>query len=50
MWNNEFKKTNMNVFIIIYVDDILIIGLNIADIEETKFKIRKKSEMTDIGS
>jgi hypothetical protein len=45
-----WKKGNTIVIIILYVDDILILGNNRDKINETKRKLNEEFEMTDLGS
>ena len=41
--------TNQRVIIAIYVDDMLITGASIVDVEEAKELLRKRFEVTDLG-
>jgi hypothetical protein len=46
-----YKKVSENtvVFLVIYVDDILLIGDNIPMMEAVKYSLRKSSSMKDLG-
>ena len=41
--------TNGRVIVAIYVDDMLIAGADIVDIEKVKELLRKRFEVTDLG-
>lgn len=38
-----------NVYIVVYVDDLLIIGPSIAEIKKIKWSLRNRFHMTDLG-
>jgi hypothetical protein len=46
-----YKKISENavVFLVIYVDDILLIGNNIPMMEAVKYSLRKSFSMKDLG-
>ena len=46
-----FKKLDSNdyIYLLLYVDDMLIASKNRADIEELKYKLKSKFDMKDLG-
>lgn len=45
-----YVRTDGLIFVVLYVDDILIIGEDVVAIEDTKLMVMGHFSMTDLGS